>query len=227
MGRFRTWLKGRDKTKGVVTGLSDLEATAQEEERGSEGAPLATVRDDQMYSWESQAVQYPADGPPGISYFRGQLSDELHVDCLLYRDKNGELIGILNHYPSDIPPHERAGDENIWVHPGHRRQGVGSALLLEARVRWGRREGPGDPKLSESGAEWVQALNRRYGGTDFDWREVGWEEWLERRRQERDGPEADWRDLGWEFWHKRSGSGDHLRGVPERDLGSDTPSGDG
>ena len=106
-----------------------------------------------MYTWDSQAAQYPPTGPPGISYFCGGLSDNLFVDCLLYRDETGELVGILNQYPVDIPPFQRDGDKNIWVHPGRRRQGIGTALLLEAWFRWGPRSihGGGDPKLTESG----------------------------------------------------------------------------
>jgi GNAT superfamily N-acetyltransferase len=163
----------------------------------------ANVPDDRMYTWESQAAQYPAKGPPGISYFCGKLNDELFVDCLLYRDEAGELVGILNHYPMDFPPHEREGDENIWVHPGRRRQGIGSTLLLEARFRWGRRPSAGEPKLTESGLQFVKSLAEKYGGSEFDWRTVGWEAWYQRRAEEREDPEADWRAVGWEVWHKR------------------------
>src|ERR1700722_12827312 len=79
---------------------------------GREAAPQslnlpANVLESTMLSWESQAPQYPASGPPGISYFRGEVSDTLFVNCLLYRDENGELVGILNHYPTDMPPYQR------------------------------------------------------------------------------------------------------------------------
>lgn len=204
MPNFRKRSKKRAEIADALRAEQVPTGSADEAEQQSRSLNLTpTVPDDQMYSWESQASQYPPDGPTGISYFRGQLSEDLYVDCLLYRDENGVLVGILNHYPMDIPPHEREGDENVWVHPEHRRQGIGSALLLEARVRWGGREDPGAPKLTESGVEWVQALADRYGGTEFDWREVGWDVWLERRRQERESQEPDWRDLRWEFWHKR------------------------
>jgi|HubBroStandDraft_1064217.scaffolds.fasta_scaffold136979_2 GNAT superfamily N-acetyltransferase len=163
----------------------------------------ANVPDDRMYTWESQAAQYPPTGQPGISYFRGQLSDELFVDCLLCRDETGELVGILNHYPMDFPPHEREGDENIWVHPGRRRRGIGSALLLEARFRWGRRPDVGEPKLTEAGVQFVRSLEDKYGGSEFDWRTVGWEAWYQRRAEEREDAETDWRAVGWEVWHKR------------------------
>jgi GNAT superfamily N-acetyltransferase len=174
-------------------------------QRGLEPEPLnlvANVPDEQMYTWESQAAQYPPSGPPGISYFCGKLSDELIVDCLLYRDETGELVGILNHYPADFPPYEREGDENIWVHPDRRRQGIGSALLLEARFRWGRRPDVDEPKLTESGVQFVRALEEKYRGSEYDWRAVGWEAWHQRRAEEREDPEGDWRAVGWEAWHK-------------------------
>jgi GNAT superfamily N-acetyltransferase len=164
---------------------------------------IANVPDEQMYTWESQVVQYPPTGPPGISYFCGKLSDELFVDCLLYRDETGELVGILNHYPVDFPPHEREGDENIWVHPSRRRRGIGSALLLEARFRWGLRENVDEPKLTESGVRFMIGLDEKYRGSEYDPRTEGWEVWQQRRAQEREDPGTDWRAVGWKIWHKR------------------------
>ncbi len=119
-----------------------------------------------MYSWHSQAAQYPPTGPPGISYFRGELSNELFVDCLLYRDETGALVGILNHYPTAIPPHERAGANNIWVRPDRRRQGIGSALGSEASLRWSSVPTDGFPnvdemRMTQAGAQLVEAYLRK------------------------------------------------------------------
>jgi uncharacterized protein YndB with AHSA1/START domain/GNAT superfamily N-acetyltransferase len=125
---------------------------------------VANVSDERMYSWESQAAQYPPTGPPGFAYVRGNVSDEVYVDCLLYHDENGELVGILNRYPMDIPPHEREGDQNIWVRPDRRRQGIGSALTSEAFVRWGPGPNAGDAgalKLTESGVQLLQGMEEK------------------------------------------------------------------
>ncbi len=93
-----------------------------------------------MFSWPAQTAQYPEVGPPGISYFRGDVSDSFgpgtYVDCLLMRDDSGVLTGILNHYPQDLPPHEKAGGINIFVCPDQRRRDIATDLLDEAIRRW-------------------------------------------------------------------------------------------
>ena len=49
------------------------------------------------------------------------------IDSLLYRGDDGVLLGMLNY---------RGGKINGWVHPDHQRQGIGTALLVEAVSRW-------------------------------------------------------------------------------------------
>jgi GNAT superfamily N-acetyltransferase len=95
-----------------------------------------SVSSDLVYAWATQAPQYPPDGPPGISYFRGDVSPDVWVDCLLWRDEDGTLRGILNRYPTDIPPWEAQGNFNLWVDPDWHRQGIGTALITEADRRW-------------------------------------------------------------------------------------------
>lgn len=90
--------------------------------------------DDLLLSWENQVSQYPATGP-GLVYFRGDVNQDVWVDCLL-RYEGGELVGILNHYPVDIKPWERRGNVTVWIHPDHRRQGIGQHLLTRAVERW-------------------------------------------------------------------------------------------
>jgi ribosomal protein S18 acetylase RimI-like enzyme len=97
----------------------------------------ATIADWAMFPWETQAEQYPSTGPSGISYFRGELEGSPHVDCLLYRNEAGELLGILNYYSVDMAQLEKAGNVNIWIHPEHQRQGIGTLLLDEADKRYG------------------------------------------------------------------------------------------
>ncbi|WP_158883960.1 GNAT family N-acetyltransferase [Amycolatopsis anabasis] len=98
------------------------------------------IREMVVFAWPSQAGQYPAEGSPGISYFRGDVSEQFgpgaYVDCLLYRGTDGTLIGILNHFPQDFPPHERAGAVTIQVRADRRREGIATELLQEALSRW-------------------------------------------------------------------------------------------
>ena len=86
--------------------------------------------------WSQQVGQYPPKGPPGISYFKGVVDADIHVDCLLYRDKRGKLIGVLNHYAFDMPPYESKGNINVMVDPEHQGEGIGKLLLKEAMKRW-------------------------------------------------------------------------------------------
>lgn len=59
------------------------------------------------------------------------------IDCLLYRGEDGELLGVLNHYPADYPPLERAGNFLVLVKPSARRRGIGTLLLDELDTRYG------------------------------------------------------------------------------------------
>jgi hypothetical protein len=179
---------GDPDSRQEQTESASLVPNTPEERVYSWESQVTHVPAERMYSWESQVAQYPRTGPPGISYFRGNVTDEIFVDCLLYRDETGELVGILNHYPTDFPPYERQGGRNIWVHPGRRRQGIGTALTLEGNIRFGT--GPaGDPTLTDTGLEFMKGLEDKYGGTELDWRVVGWDFWVE-RMTEREGTDV-------------------------------------
>jgi hypothetical protein len=104
------------------------------------------------YSFESQKKQYPEKGDPGIRYYAGESKGYGVVDCLCFRNGVGEFVGILNHYPADAPnPNykhplavlfgepeflERAGNVNIFIHPGYKKCGIATELLDEAMLRW-------------------------------------------------------------------------------------------
>ena len=122
-----------------------------------------------VYSFESQECQYPKTGVPGISYFKCEdaslIAKGWHIDALLYRDKDGKILGILNHYPQNMPaeypngPSERKGYINIFVNPKTKKSGIGTALVHEAirrydvdlnRLRW-----------SSEGAPFINAFVRR------------------------------------------------------------------
>lgn len=110
---------------------------AHKPKRVREFTPRIVIPDFAMYSWASQAMQYPASDEPGFVYRREHTEAVRHpVDCLLYYSEGGQLIGILNHYPEDIPPFEKAGNVNLWVHPDAQRMGIGMKLLAEADRRW-------------------------------------------------------------------------------------------
>lgn len=131
-------------------------------------------------TWESQVVQY-ADAPPpeepGITYYEGDVSDSFPdkppIDCLLYwQEKPGgqmgrdgqrraklRIVGILNHYPDDYPPYEKAGNVNVWVRKAQQRQGIATALWEEAVRRWNVRLD--DQRFTESGSRLAAALDRR------------------------------------------------------------------
>jgi len=87
-----------------------------------------------LFSFESQASQYPKTGEPGISYFAGE-TEHGTVDCLLFRSKRGAVVGILNHYGFDSI-WEKTGNVNVWVREDHQRRGIATALLQEAATRW-------------------------------------------------------------------------------------------
>lgn len=125
-------------------------------------------------SWESQVVQYrdaPEPDEEGITYYEGDVSetypDAPPVDCLLYwrrRIPGGtalHVVGILNHYPVDYPPHERAGNVNVWVRAPQQRQGIATRLWDEAVRRWGVRLE--EQRFTASGALLASALDRREG----------------------------------------------------------------
>lgn len=126
---------------------------------------------EQVYSWESQARQYAPSGEPGISYERHYADGfdrgpENPVDCLLFRNDNGVLVGILNYYPQGDTTGliEQAGNFNVWVAPDAQRHGVATALLRNARLRW--TINLAQQRWSPQGLAWIKALHRRCSETE-------------------------------------------------------------
>lgn len=109
------------------------------------------------FSFESQKKQYPPTGEPGLSYFRGDVERGKWVDCLLWRDENGELLGILNHYPMDMTL-EKKGNFNLFVDPKAKRQGIATALVNEAIKRY--KVNLRQQRYSEEGAQFINAFVR-------------------------------------------------------------------
>lgn len=95
----------------------------------------AIPTDSIAFLWENQARQYPRYGS-GITYFKGICDENRWVDCLLYYGYDNELHGILNHYPFEMPPYQKAGSVNLQVRPDRRRKGIATALLNEAVKRF-------------------------------------------------------------------------------------------
>ena len=98
-----------------------------------------------QFSWRSQASQYAYRDTPGLSceqHSVGVLGALTIVDCLLWRDEDGLLRGILNHYPDgalrypSTAPLEEPGNITLWVDPQRQRRGIATALIREAVRRW-------------------------------------------------------------------------------------------
>lgn len=109
------------------------------------------------FSWRSQARQYARTGPPGIQLeshwieaggverfpdrepggarYLDSLPDVARVDCLLHRDNDGTLSGILNRYDGKNPL-EQLDAINVWVRPDRQRHGIATALVREAQEIW-------------------------------------------------------------------------------------------
>jgi hypothetical protein len=118
------------------------------------------------FTWKSQAEQYLNRGEPdGYRYERHYANEHdappgAPVDCLLRFDEKGLLVGILNHYPEggedDL---EQAGNVNLWVRPNRQRQGIATALLIEANRKW--HIDINQQKLTPDGVVFLRGLIRK------------------------------------------------------------------
>ena len=100
------------------------------------------------YTFESQQVQYPPTGKPGVTfehYDEGMTNEsgaiaEVPIDCWLWRDEDGILRGILNYYPHGAPVQinnpEKPGDFMVMVQRGWQRRGIATALMDACRSKY-------------------------------------------------------------------------------------------
>lgn len=115
----------------------------------------------QKTAFDMQATQYPATGPAGIGLERRDIELNSHlttVDCLLYRDDSGALLGIFNHY-NDNNPTQPAGSCNVWVHPDHQHRGIASVLLRDAWHLWPLAFA--DQTFTAAGDAWIHGLESK------------------------------------------------------------------
>lgn len=157
-----------------ITGSMRVDGTGPDEKknrityRGKRWKDKKVSITEPILSFRSQVSQYPKNGEPGISYFKGE-DDYLKgkgwwVDALLYRDKDGKILGILNHYPQDMPaeerggPSERRGNVNIFIDPKSKRSGIASGLLKEAVSRY--KVDLNKQRYSKEGAAFVNSFVR-------------------------------------------------------------------
>lgn len=122
-------LTGGADSEGETLGLSP-EQVAQ-----FGGWRRVSIPQEEVLSWESQVVQYPYRGEPGIGYFPGPTPYGV-VHCLLWRDDHGLVRGILNYYDFQAGIWEKPGNVNIFVHRQWKRRRIGTALYREAKRRW-------------------------------------------------------------------------------------------
>lgn len=114
----------------------------------------------EMWSFKSQSDQFDEIGKPGLSYFKGTgngLKKGQWVDCLLWRDEQGKLKGIVYHYPQDLPL-EKKGNMNIFIAPDAKRQGIGTKLVAEAIKRY--KVDLRQQRYSEEGAAFINNFVR-------------------------------------------------------------------
>lgn len=97
--------------------------------------PAATVF--MQDTWATMVRQVRQAGAPGVTYERhtDERWPQERVDCLVYRNRKGDPIGILCRY-GDMPPFEKAGNVNIWTRPDRAGRGIATKLLTDALRRW-------------------------------------------------------------------------------------------
>lgn len=97
--------------------------------------PEPTIPQRWLFTFESQAAQFPRHGKPGLEVAREMAAEDIPVDCVTWRNRHGHVVGILYHYPTDSLL-EKAGNVNVWVRSDSKHQGVGRRLIEAASEWW-------------------------------------------------------------------------------------------
>ena len=131
----------------------------------------ATIPAFAMFTFQSQAAQFPAHGALGVCRYWVDHNMELHhgkpdddsevaVDCLVYRAApDGRVQGILYYYVVDHPPLEKAGNVNLYVDPDHQREGIGTMLLH--MMKWLRPIDFDQQRYTQAGLNLVTKMEQR------------------------------------------------------------------
>ena len=134
----------------------------------------AALREDEIDAWYAvQTACAAADTPDGEAEDRARVATVLRVDRAgirtprwIARDAHGTAVGTAALVLFDHEGRRHVARINVQVHPGRRRQGVGSALLLTARAAAeadGRTSLSGHTSTAEPGA--VDRFLERHGYT--------------------------------------------------------------
>ena len=166
--RVKSQVKGNYPPSPTSRFLGDKEGHAF---HGNQWTPNAKNDVEPRFDFASQVGQYPPKGDPGIGYFKGELDKNRYVNALLYRDEQGQVRGILNHYPQDITTRaggiyggmqlllERKGNVNLMVDPTARRQGIATKLYREADRRW--KINPKQQEYTTEGRKFYESLVKK------------------------------------------------------------------
>lgn len=106
---------------------------------------VPSIRADSIPSWLTRYRECATWLSPGIG-------PQIVGDCILWRSKQGRLVGILS----------RDLHNGFLVHvaPSHRRQGIASRLLDEALNHWPL--AIAEERYTEAGAAWINSWLRNH-----------------------------------------------------------------
>ena len=92
--------------------------------------------------WKGMVKAYEKKGPSGISHVvlesrtAQSPAQPARIDTLLFRNRKGDVVGLLRYYPNGFGNVKFPGEYSVLVRENRRRRGIGLALLKEADRRW-------------------------------------------------------------------------------------------